>query len=187
MYLLVDNYDSFTYNLYALLVLNGCKVDVIKNREYKNADDYEGIILSPGPSNPKNSGTTLQYLQEYAGKKPIFGVCLGMQSIGYHLGYDVVHASTVMHGKKDKMKITKDSILFSGIDGEFDAVRYHSLAVKADDSIVTSRAETDSEVMSIEIPEKKLFGVQFHPESIMSTCGDIIVKNFIKFCNGGNV
>jgi len=179
---MVDNYDSFTYNLYALLVLNGAKVDVIKNREFRSADDYDGIIISPGPSSPVNSGTSLEYLEKYAGKKPFLGVCLGMQTIGYYLGYDVVNAYTIMHGKKDTITVSGDSMLYNGIGDSFEAVRYHSLAVRADDERVTSKAVSDGEVMSIEDREKMLFGVQFHPESIMSAKGDVIVKNYIKFC-----
>jgi anthranilate synthase component 2 len=182
MFLLVDNYDSFTYNLYALFVLNGAEVELIKNNELVDADKYEGIIISPGPSHPANSGTSLEYLKEYTGKKPIFGVCLGMQAIGYHLGHEVGKAKSVMHGKIDKVKPEK-SVLFDGID-EFEAVRYHSLAVKCGDDIVTARAESDGEVMALEDKEKMLFGVQFHPESVRSEHGNRIVTNFINFARG---
>lgn len=179
MFLLVDNYDSFTYNLYALFRLNGADVDLIKNTDYVNADRYKGIILSPGPSHPSNSGSSLRYLAEYAGKKPVFGVCLGMQAIGHHLGYEVGRAKSIMHGKVDRVKATQ-SLLFDGIDS-FDAVRYHSLAVKGAGRLVTATAESDGEAMAIEDTERMLFGVQFHPESIRSEHGGRIAANFIKF------
>lgn len=182
MFLLVDNYDSFTYNLYALFRLNGAEVELIKNNETVNADKYEGIIISPGPSHPANSGTSLHYLKEYTGKKPIFGVCLGMQAIGYHLGYEVGRAKSVMHGKIDRVKAEK-SVIFEGIN-EFDAVRYHSLAVKGADHLVTARAKSDGEVMAMEDKEKMLFGVQFHPESVRSEEGAKMVTNFINFARG---
>lgn len=182
MFLLVDNYDSFTYNLLALFQLNGAEVELIKNTEKVNADKYEGIIISPGPSHPSNSGTSLHYLDAYAGKKPIFGVCLGMQAIGHHLGYEVGRAKSVMHGKIDKVK-ANGGVIFDGID-EFEAVRYHSLAVKGAEALVTARAVSDNEVMAIEDADKMLFGVQFHPESIRSEKGARMVTNFINFAKG---
>ena len=107
MFLLVDNFDSFTYNLYALFINSGEKVKIIKNNQYINADKFRGIILSPGPSSPENSGTTLLYLKNYAKIKPILGVCLGMQAIGSFLGYQVTCAKNIMHGKIDKISVLK--------------------------------------------------------------------------------
>jgi anthranilate synthase component 2 len=182
MFLLIDNYDSFTYNLYALFRLAGAEVDVIRNTEYRNADDYKGIILSPGPSTPDNSGTTLEYLNNYTGIKPVMGVCLGMQAIAYHLGCNVRKAKSVMHGKVDNISIEKDSTLLKGIPEKFKTVRYHSLAVDVPEGIVTATAESDSECMAIEEKDKMLFGVQFHPESILAEHGDTMVKNFMKIC-----
>jgi anthranilate synthase component 2 len=181
MFLMIDNYDSFTYNLVALFRSCGAGIDIIKNDEFVSADSYEAIIISPGPSTPKSSGTTLEYLSLYTGKKPIFGVCLGMQSIAYSLGFEVVHAPTVKHGKIDRIKVCGESILFAGIPNEFNSVRYHSLSVNIDEKYITSRSAGDGAVMSVEIPEKKLFGVQFHPESIMSEHGEKIAANFIKY------
>ncbi|WP_022850545.1 anthranilate synthase component II [Limisalsivibrio acetivorans] len=181
MFLLVDNYDSFTYNLYALFRLNGQEVRIIRNDEYIDAEKYEGIIISPGPSNPLNSGTSMKYLENYTGKKPIFGVCLGMQCIGHHLGYEVSHAKSVMHGKTDTIT-SQDSLILG--DGEFTAVRYHSLSVKCGDDRMRARAVSDGEVMAIEDHSMKLYGVQFHPESIKSERGDSMVTNFVKAAKG---
>jgi anthranilate synthase component 2 len=187
MFLLIDNYDSFTYNLYALFKNQNEDVRVIKNDEFVNANNYNGIILSPGPSNPLNSGSTLTYLEKYAGKLPIFGVCLGMQTIGYYLGYNVRNASTIRHGKIEEIrKKEKNSILLNGLPEIFKGVRYHSLVIDISDEYVTSTSISDNEIMSIEILDKMLFGVQFHPESYLSEYGENIVKNFIKFCGGNN-
>ncbi|UOD35210.1 aminodeoxychorismate/anthranilate synthase component II [Deferribacteraceae bacterium V6Fe1] len=189
MFLLIDNYDSFTFNLYAVFKQLGQEVRVIKNDEFIKADNYKGIILSPGPSNPANSGTTLKYLNEYAGKLPIFGVCLGMQAIGYYLGNRVRNAQTIKHGKVEDVKVIKDEVLYKGVPKSFKAVRYHSLVIDIDESFVTSRSISDNEIMSIEIPEKKLFGVQYHPESFLSEFGDKIIENFVNYCGGkdGNI
>ncbi len=181
MFLLIDNYDSFTYNLKALFHECGAAVDVVKNDEFRSADACEGIILSPGPSTPANSGTTLRYIEQYLGRVPLFGVCLGMQAIAHVLGYPVVPARTVMHGKVDVIGVTSPSILFRGVPGSFSAVRYHSLAVEIEERYVTSRSRGDGTIMSIEDPGTMIFGVQFHPESIMSECGQRIVRNFLEY------
>ena len=184
MFLLIDNYDSFTYNLFALFRECGAEVDIIKNDVYVPAGSYHGIILSPGPSTPENSGTTLRYIREHLGRTPIFGVCLGMQALACALGYPVVRARTVQHGKLDEIRVTKESVLFRGVPPTFSAVRYHSLAAVADDRHVTSRSRQDDTVMSIEDRERKCFGVQFHPESVLSQYGSQIVRNFIGFTAG---
>jgi anthranilate synthase component II len=181
MFLLIDNYDSFTYNLFALFRECGADVDIIKNDVYVPTDRYRGIILSPGPSSPEHSGTTLRYISEHLGRTPIFGVCLGMQALAHSLGYPIVRAHTVKHGKLDEISVTKESVLFQGVPRTFSAVRYHSLAAAADERHVTSRSLDDGTVMSIEDRERKCFGVQFHPESVLSQCGRQIIRNFIGF------
>ncbi len=182
MYLLVDNYDSFTYNLKALFESAGVKIYVIKNDEFTKADSFKGIILSPGPSNPSNSGTTLKFIEEYKGKKPIFGVCLGMQSICYALGYPYRKARKIMHGKIEEIKVRNSNMLFKSVPDEFNAVRYHSLVVDVPDEFITSVSTSDNEAMSFEMPDMMLFGVQFHPESYLTEHGLKIVKNFLNFC-----
>ena len=177
--LLIDHFDSFSYNLKALFELNGFTVDTITNNEYIVADDYQALIFSPGPSNPSNAGSSLKYFKEYQGKLPIFGVCLGMQVIGHMLGYPVVQANKIMHGKRDEVIIEENSALLKGFEGNrCTMVRYHSLIVQASEEITTSRAVTDNAIMSIEIPDKGLYGVQFHPESYLSEQGNLIVNNF---------
>ena len=185
MYLLIDNYDSFTYNLYALCVKCGMKVKVIKNDVFIDADNFTGIIISPGPSSPDNSGYSLKYLEKYSGKIPIFGVCLGMQCIGHFLGYEVSRAKFIKHGKLDKIKVLKNSTILRNLQ-TFKAVRYHSLSVKVSlkSEIVKAKSESDDEVMAIEDVNKMLFGVQFHPESYLSEEGNKIIKNFKNFCDG---
>lgn len=185
MFLLVDNYDSFTYNLKALFESVGAEIYVIKNDEFIKPDKFEGIIISPGPSNPSNAGTSIKYISEYKGKMPIFGVCLGMQSICYVLGYNYRKARKIMHGKVEKIIKKKETILLKDLPDHFKAVRYHSLVVDAPEKFITSVSDSDKEAMSFENEELKLFGVQFHPESYLSEYGDIIVKNFINFCNKG--
>ena len=180
MFLMIDNYDSFSYNLYALFKECNAEVTVIKNTEYVPADKYEGIILSPGPSSPENSGTTLRYLKEYLGKKPIFGVCLGMQSIAYVLGGKIKGAKTIKHGKVDKVDVIKSSVLYQDVPKNFNAVRYHSLAVDVNKKYITSVSDDDGVIMSIEDKEMMFFGVQFHPESILSEYGAQIVTNYLQ-------
>ncbi|MGA1861328.1 aminodeoxychorismate/anthranilate synthase component II [Deferribacter thermophilus] len=187
MFLLIDNYDSFTYNLYALFDEAGVKVDIVKNDELVDASCYKGIIISPGPSNPENSGYSLAYIEKYKGVIPIFGVCLGMQCIAFYKTGSYRQAKSIKHGKIEKVIKTKDSLILDGIPERFDAVRYHSLAVNVSDDNVVAIAETDNEIMAIEYKDDLLFGVQFHPESIKSEFGDIIVKNFIKICGGCHV
>jgi len=184
MYLLIDNYDSFTYNLLALFKKNGADVTIVKNDTYVPPDGYEGILISPGPSTPKNSGTTLRYIAEHLGRVPMFGVCLGMQSLAYSVGYGIIRARTVKHGKLDRIAVIKDSVLFRDMPDRFSAVRYHSLAVDMDERFVTSRSEGDGTPMSIEDPGRMFFGVQFHPESILSEYGGRIVRNFLDYAAG---
>ncbi|MEF3255459.1 MAG: aminodeoxychorismate/anthranilate synthase component II [Deferribacterales bacterium] len=181
MYLLIDNYDSFTYNLKALFEKVGAEIYVIKNDEFIKPDKFKGIIISPGPSNPSNAGTSLKYIAEYKGIKPIFGVCLGMQSICYILGYNYRKAKSIMHGKVETIKRVKESILLKGLPDTFKAVRYHSLVVEAPDKYITSYSSSDNEPMSFEYPELKLFGVQFHPESYLSEYGKEIITNFLTY------
>jgi anthranilate phosphoribosyltransferase len=181
MYLMIDNYDSFTYNLYALFRSQGVDVKVIKNDEYIPAEDYDAIIISPGPSSPENAGTSLTYLKNYTGKKPVFGVCLGMQCIGLEQGYKIKKAATVKHGKSDRLEVSRESVLFRGLPETFSVVRYHSLAVDINDESGVAHSATDGTVMAYEDKQKMLFGVQFHPESIMSEQGSMIVKNFVDY------
>ncbi len=181
MYLMIDNYDSFTYNLHALFASCGATMQVVKNSRYIDADEYEALIFSPGPSRPERAGFMLRYITENIGRVPMFGVCLGMQALGYSLGYRITSAPSIMHGKTDSICVSPGSILFDGVPSGFTAVRYHSLAVSADDSRVTARSHTDGAAMALEDADLCVFGVQFHPESILSEEGSRIVHNFMSF------
>ena len=182
MFLLIDNYDSFTYNVYTLFAKAHVAVSVRKNNVGVIDGDYEGIIISPGPSSPENSEDSLGYIKRYIGKIPIFGVCLGMQAICYIKGYEIKQARRIMHGKIDTIEVLKKSILFNQVPNVFRAVRYHSLVVEAADEYVTAKSSSDYEAMAFEDPKNMIFGVQFHPESILSEYGEQIAVNFINFC-----
>lgn len=185
MILLIDNYDSFTYNLVHYFQTLGADMKVVRNDaatpEELMALDPKAVVLSPGPSSPKNAGICVDFIRKYAGKVPIFGVCLGMQSIGYAFGADIVLAQKVMHGKISS--IAHDSTgVFKGMPNPLDVVRYHSLAVSEktlpDFLRITARAE-DGEIMGLRHREYLVEGVQFHPESIMTFGGKRMLENFL--------
>lgn len=185
MVLLIDNYDSFTYNLVHYFETLGADMKIVRNdaatAEELFAMSPKAVVISPGPSSPKNAGVCVDFIKKYAGKVPIFGVCLGMQSIGYAFGADIVLARRTMHGKTSM--VTHDSTgVFRGMPNPIEVVRYHSLAV-AENTLpkclrVTARAE-DGEVMGIRHTDFLVKGVQFHPESIMTFGGKRMLENFL--------
>lgn len=185
MVLLIDNYDSFTYNLVHYFETLGADMKIVRNdaatAEELFAMSPKAVVISPGPSSPKNAGVCVDFIKKYAGKVPIFGVCLGMQSIGYAFGADIVLARRTMHGKTSM--VTHDSTgVFRGMPNPIEVVRYHSLAV-AENTLpkclrVTARAE-DGEVMGISHTDFLVEGVQFHPESIMTFGGKRMLENFL--------
>ena len=185
MVLLIDNYDSFTYNLVHYFETLGADMKIVRNdaatAEELFAMSPKAVVVSPGPSSPKNAGVCVDFIKKYAGKVPIFGVCLGMQSIGYAFGADIVLARRTMHGKTSM--VTHDSTgVFRGMPNPIEVVRYHSLAV-AENTLpkclrVTARAE-DGEVMGIRHTDFLVEGVQFHPESIMTFGGKRMLENFL--------
>ena len=185
MVLLIDNYDSFTYNLVHYFETLGADMKIVRNdaatAEELFAMSPKAVVISPGPSSPKNAGVCVDFIKKYAGKVPIFGVCLGMQSIGYAFGADIVLARRTMHGKTSM--VTHDSTgVFRGMPNPIEVVRYHSLAV-AENALpkclrVTARAE-DGEVMGIRHTDFLVEGVQFHPESIMTFGGKRMLENFL--------
>lgn len=185
MILLLDNYDSFTYNLYQYLCELGADVTVLRNDAVTVHDvramQPERIVISPGPSTPRKAGISVDLLQELAGQVPILGVCLGHQAIGAAFGADVVRASLVMHGKTSE--VTHDGRgIFAGLPNPFTATRYHSLIVDEatlpDDLEVTARSE-DGIIMGLRHRHCEIYGVQFHPESILTTGGHQILSNFL--------
>ncbi|NQY22066.1 MAG: aminodeoxychorismate/anthranilate synthase component II [Campylobacteraceae bacterium] len=188
MLLMIDNYDSFTYNIVQYCKELGADLKVIRNDELNLEEiialNPEKIIISPGPSTPDDAGVCLEVIKHFADKLPIFGICLGHQSIAQVFGAKVVRANNMMHGKTSQINVLKDTIIFDTLPKDFIQTRYHSLVVKKDNLpeniIITSISNDDNEIMSLEIKDKQIYGVQFHPESIMSEHGYDIINNFLK-------
>jgi anthranilate synthase component 2 len=187
MIALIDNYDSFTFNVYDYLARQ-CDVRVFRNTDDLEAIrplDVKGIVLSPGPSHPSKSGLSLDALDYYSGQVPILGICLGMQAIAYKSGNQVRKGKTIMHGKVDRMD-NRGGVLFRGIEQEFTAVRYHSLVVDVNNGgfTVCAISKSDGEIMAIENKERRIFGLQFHPESYATPQGMTFIRNFLEVCDG---
>ena len=186
MILLIDNYDSFTYNLVQYFQELGSKLKVYRNdkitlSEIKKLKGITHIVISPGPGTPKDAGISKDLIKEYAGKLPILGVCLGHQCIGEVFGGRIVSAKKLMHGKTSLIYHNKKDI-FKNIKSPFDATRYHSLVVqrKSLPKCFNITAYTkDSQIMGIKHRDFSIFGVQFHPESILTKEGKKLLKNFI--------
>ena len=192
MILLIDNYDSFSYNLYQLIGQVNPDIKVSRNDritidEIKELNP-EAIILSPGPGKPENAGICMDLVKEFHDKIPILGVCLGHQSICAALGGEVSHAKRLMHGKSSKISLDYDFI-FKGLPGEITVGRYHSLSLVEDtlpDCLeIISKAGDDGEVMAVKHREFNVYGLQFHPESILTPDGLTIIENFIEKVNRG--
>lgn len=188
--LIIDNYDSFTYNLYQYIAELGGNPLVYKNDELSIAKIKKikpsHIIISPGPGRPENKedfGICSAVIKELGGKIPILGVCLGHQGIILEFGGKIIHAPKVMHGKKSDIRILEPSILFKDVPNKFKAMRYHSLIGerKSIPACLKITAETidNGLVMAIEHRKKSIFGIQFHPESIGTKAGKQILKNFL--------
>ena len=186
MILMIDNYDSFTYNIVQYCLELGANLKVIRNDELSVKEikklNPEKIIISPGPSTPKEAGVSVDVIKKI--EKPILGVCLGHQSIAYAFGGEVIRAKNLMHGKTSEIKITQNDVLFNNLPNSFRVTRYHSLVVNKENLpknlIATSYSLDDNEIMSLKVKDKPIFGVQFHPESIMSEYGKEIIDNFLK-------
>ncbi len=183
MIALIDNYDSFTYNIYHYILHFIDDIEIVKNtesiRKLKDMKNLDAIVLSPGPSHPKNSLLTLDAIDYFKGRLPMLGVCLGMQAIGFYFGAAIRKANKVMHGKKDTIKHNQE-LIFKGVENPMDVIRYHSLVV--DDIVgldITARSLSDNEIMAIQNDDIGIFGVQFHPESYLTSRGIDIIKNFL--------
>ena len=191
MLLLIDNYDSFTYNLVHYLGELGAEVTVYRN-DAIGADEGlalnpQGIVLSPGPCDPDQAGICLELIEKNGGAIPLLGVCLGHQAIGQAFGGKVVRAPTLMHGKASDIHHDGNG-LFKGLPTPFSATRYHSLIVERDslpECLEVSAQTDDGVVMGIAHREFPVHGVQFHPESIASEQGHELLKNFLTIVNGG--
>jgi anthranilate synthase component 2 len=186
MILVIDNYDSFTYNLVQYLRQLGAEVKIVRNDTVSTEDiiswNPEGIVISPGPGRPESAGISLSVVDKLSGKVPIIGVCLGHQTIAEAFGAKIIPAKCLMHGKTSTIT-TDGKKLFRNINKPFKAMRYHSLAV-ARDSLpeclkVTAETE-DGEIMGLRHTEHPTEGIQFHPESIMTPKGKRILRNFLE-------
>lgn len=185
MILVIDNYDSFVYNLVHYIEDLGAPTEVVRNDTLSAVDALKkkprAIVLSPGPCTPNEAGICLDLLRQAPTDLPILGVCLGHQAIGHAFGGEVVRAQAIMHGKVSPVR-HRGSGLFRGLPSPFNATRYHSLAVKRDSltGVLIIDAETDDgEVMGLSHKGRPIFGVQFHPESIASEHGHAIIANFL--------
>jgi len=186
MILLIDNYDSFSYNLYQLIGQINTDIKTVRNDKITIEEiidlNPEAIVLSPGPGRPEDAGICVSIVKELKGKYPILGVCLGHQAICTAYGAIVDHALTLMHGKKSLAHLNDISV-FKGIKTPLSVARYHSLAVIEEtlppNLIVSAKVIETNEVMAVEDVENRVVGLQFHPESILSECGIDIIKNFL--------
>jgi anthranilate synthase component II len=182
---LLDNYDSFTYNLLHYLAELGAEVEVARNDALTVADVMvkkpDAIVISPGPGTPDDSGICLELVKTASGKIPVFGVCLGLQTIGQVFGGKVIRAPKPMHGKVSKV-IHGGKGVFTGLPSPFDATRYHSLIVERaslPDCLAVTAETDDGLIMGLSHKEMNTHGVQFHPESIASEWGHEIIRNFL--------
>lgn len=186
MLLVIDNYDSFTYNLVQYFGELGADLVVHRNDQITideiRAMAPERICVSPGPCTPTDAGISCDVIRTFGGEIPIFGVCLGHQCMGEVYGGDVVRADRLMHGKTSPI-LHNGEDLFKGIESPFEATRYHSLIVKRDtlpDCLEITAETAEGEIMGLRHKEKKVYGVQFHPESILTASGKTILKNFLE-------
>lgn len=189
--LLLDNYDSFTYNLYDYFLRCGAEVEVIRNNEIEldNLNQkYEGIILSPGPGKPKDAGKMMQLIEQYHDKLPIFGVCLGMQAIGEFFGANLIQANYPMHGKMDLLSFDHTHPLFSKIKPPLQVCRYHSLILDQIQSTPLKIIATSAQNEPMAIAHKNLpvWGVQFHPEAILTPQGIQLINNWLSCIKSNN-
>jgi anthranilate synthase/aminodeoxychorismate synthase-like glutamine amidotransferase len=186
MLLVIDNYDSFTYNLVQYLGELGQAVRVVRNDEITAADigalAPSHIVISPGPCTPNEAGISLETIRLWAGKIPIFGVCLGHQSIGQAFGGNIVRAARVMHGKTSKIFHDEKGV-FAGLPNPFEATRYHSLLIErasVPDVLEVTAKTWDEEIMAVRHKTLPVEGVQFHPESFLTTVGKDLLRNFLE-------
>ena len=181
---IIDNYDSFTYNLSHLVKELGAEVDVLRNDQF-HLDDlkvYDKIILSPGPGIPSEAGLLLDVIRTYAGRKPMLGVCLGHQAIGEVFGGRLENLSDVFHGVATPCRIVADDPIFNGLDRDIVVGRYHSWVVATDGfpaCLEITATSPEGQIMALRHREHDIHGIQFHPESVLTPEGKTIIKNFI--------
>lgn len=186
MILLIDNYDSFSYNVYQLIGSISHDIKVIRNDELSVSEilalSPSHIIISPGPGRPCDAGVCEELIREAAGKVPILGICLGHQAICETFGAEITYAKQLMHGKKSKITFDGASAIFKGLDGELEVARYHSLAASAEgfpEELKITAQTPDGEIMAVEHRTFPIYGLQFHPESILTQNGKKLLENFL--------
>lgn len=187
MILLIDNYDSFVYNLYQFLAVEDPDVRLVRNDRITPEEalsmEPDAIVISPGPGKPSDAGVCIELIRQLKGRIPILGVCLGHQAIGEAFGATVTHASRLMHGKTSLLTDVADDIIFKGIKKPVQVARYHSLSVQEstlpEELEVTARSE-DGEIMAMRHREYPIYGLQFHPESVMTPDGPVMIRNFLE-------
>ena len=191
MILIIDNYDSFTYNLYQAVGELYPHVEVIRNDEIKVEDIEklapEAIIISPGPGYPDSAGISVEAIRRYSGKYPILGVCLGHQAIVEAFGGNIVQATALMHGKASDIRINTKSEIFRNLPDTIKVARYHSLIAQAKtlpECLEVIGTDINSQIMALEHKEHKTYGLQFHPESILTDTGKTILRNFLNLIDG---
>ncbi|MDR3278460.1 MAG: aminodeoxychorismate/anthranilate synthase component II [Oscillospiraceae bacterium] len=187
MLLLIDNYDSFSYNLYQLLGAVDPDIKVVRNDELTVAElerlAPSRLVISPGPGKPSDAGVCEAAITHFAGRLPILGVCLGHQAICEAFGATVSHAKQLMHGKPSEILLDADCPLFAGLQGSISGARYHSLAAVPDtvpETLSVTARTADGEIMGVRHRAYQVYGVQFHPESILTPRGRTILENFLK-------
>ncbi len=186
MILLIDNYDSFSYNLFQLVGELVPDIKVVRNDELRICDIEEmkpsHIIISPGPGRPADAGVCEDVIRYFAGRIPILGVCLGHQAICEAFGATITYAKELMHGKQSLVQVDNNCLIFSGLPGTLKVARYHSLAADKDsmpEELQVVATSDDGEIMAIKHRDYDIYGLQFHPESIMTPDGKEMIKNFI--------
>ena len=187
MILLIDNYDSFVYNLYQFLAVEDPDVRLVRNDRITPEEalsmEPDAIVISPGPGKPSDAGVCIGLIRQLKGRIPILGVCLGHQAIGEAFGATVTHASRLMHGKTSLLTDVADDIIFKGIKKPVQVARYHSLSVQEstlpEELEVTARSD-DGEIMAMRHREYLIYGLQFHPESVMTPEGSAMIRNFLE-------
>ena len=182
---IIDDYDSFTYNLAHLVKELGTEVDVLRNDKFEleELEKYDKIILSPGPGIPEEAGLLLEVIRTYAGRKPILGVCLGEQAIGQAFGGKLTNLSEVFHGIQTNVKIKNKDYIFSGLPTEIPVGRYHSWVVDTEgfpEELVITAISSEGQIMALKHREYDVHGIQFHPESVLTPDGKQIVGNWLK-------
>ncbi|MCI8388033.1 MAG: aminodeoxychorismate/anthranilate synthase component II [Clostridiales bacterium] len=193
MIALIDNYDSFSYNLYQLIGSLNPDIRVFRNDALTVEElaelNPDSIILSPGPGRPEDAGICIDTVKQLGGRIPILGVCLGHQAICTAYGATVSYAKTLMHGKQSQTKVDTNCPIFAGCPEVLPVARYHSLAAiestLPDELIITARAD-DGEIMAVKHSDYDVYGVQFHPESIMTPDGITMLRNFLNITKGNN-